>query len=200
MRGYSAAHGFSKNEESAGMNNNITADCSASNEDEPGAVSDDRQVGCPPMSGQVSGPQLFEELPVTPHNTPRGSPELTACQHAAIAAIVTGDTYTDVCKALGIDRKTLYDWRQQPRFAAELDAEVKALRESARTRLWSLADLAVDALRDVLTSYPKDAVVVSAARIVFDRLGLAADVSQGTAAPHQVPRADPKNLSERRKG
>jgi hypothetical protein len=124
----------------------------------------------------------LKELPETPQHSPPNTPELTACQHAAIAAIIAGETYTDVCKALGIDRKTLYDWRQQPRFAAELDAEVRALRESARSRLWSLAGLALDALRDVLLSHPKDAVVVSAARIVLDRLGISADLASEQAS------------------
>jgi hypothetical protein len=159
-----------------------TSDSSAFKEEEQASATPHRRVVRAQMPRRVNGTEPSEQLPETPQYTPPNAQELTACQHAAIAAIIAGDTYTDVCKALGIDRKTLYDWRHQPHFAAELDAEVKALRESARSRLLSLAGLALDALRDVLLSHPKDAVVVSAARIVLDRLGINADLASGQAS------------------
>jgi transposase-like protein len=154
------------------IENDGASDGSAFNDDELPASTAQRQIAYTPIPKQTNGLPILEEDPGTPHNTPFGARELSPSQHVAIAAIVAGHTYTDVCKALGIDRKTLYAWRQQPRFAAELEAEVRALRQSARVRLSVLADLALDALRDVLQSHPKDAVVVSAARFVLDRLDL----------------------------
>jgi hypothetical protein len=112
-----------------------------------------------------------------PPTLPAAESELTPAQQLAIAAIVSGKSYTEAAEAAGVGRRTLFEWRQLSGFAAALRDELQALRDAVATRLLGLADRAIDALEKVLAGDNHPAVV-SAARDVLDRLGIDGDASR----------------------
>lgn len=125
-----------------------------------------------------------------------GGAELSPAQHAAVLALVSGQGYSDVCQAIGIDRRTLYEWRQQPQFQAALAAEQRATRELVHARLLALGEKAMSALEDVLAG-DNDTARVSAARTVLDRLTQASGDGDGVAEPEAHPAtADSHALSD----
>jgi hypothetical protein len=112
-----------------------------------------------------------------PPTLPAAESELTPAQQLAIAAIVSGKSYTEAAEAAGVDRRTLFEWRQLSGFAAALRDELQALRDAAGARLLGLADKAIDALAAVMAGDNPPAMV-SAARDVLDRLGIDGDASR----------------------
>lgn len=96
---------------------------------------------------------------------------LTPAQLRAIDMLVAGSSYTDVARELDIVPHTLWRWRQLPAFAAELQAQLGAIREAAKDRLAASTDKAVSTLVSVLDS-ENDSARVAAAKALFDRVGL----------------------------
>ena len=99
--------------------------------------------------------------------------ELLPKQQQAVALLAAGDSYTDVARKLDVPRRTLFDWRQDPAFVADLSGQLAALRETTDAKLLSIASKAVDTLSTAMDSADGDAVKVSAARTVLDRIAKA---------------------------
>ena len=77
---------------------------------------------------------------------PPEAPALTGEQRRAIQLIASGKTVTEVARTLGRDRKTVYRWKDNPFFVAELNCQQDELLERIQNRLHRLADRAVDVL------------------------------------------------------
>src|SRR5438034_145165 len=75
----------------------------------------------------------------TSQSFPSEASTLTPKQRAALALLVQGATFAVVSEKIGVDRRTLFEWRRAPEFAAALDAELRALREAGHARMASLA-------------------------------------------------------------
>jgi len=58
---------------------------------------------------------------------------LTVKQHQAIGHLAAGETLVSTAAAVHVHEKTIRRWREQPAFAAALDAAVLDLTESHRT-------------------------------------------------------------------
>jgi hypothetical protein len=77
---------------------------------------------------------------------------LTEQKEKAITRLLKGDFITDICKDINISRPSLYAWRKDPEFIAELEARRKEIIKSgndfivARTNgyLEQLNDLAMN--------------------------------------------------------
>src|SRR5438270_311826 len=95
-------------------------------------------------------PQLSPPAENIPHNSPKlpvfeharsvtrppSARPFTARQEAALTLLALGKSEPEVRLALGIDRKTLYNWRRKnPRFAAELAHRQAHVWDTAATRL-----------------------------------------------------------------
>jgi hypothetical protein len=93
-------------------------------------------------------------------------------QTAAITLLVQGRSYTATADAVGIERKALWQWRQDPVFRAALSAELATIREAARGRMAALADDAIDALRDIVANGETDAVRIAAVKLIFERISM----------------------------
>jgi transposase-like protein len=103
--------------------------------------------------------------------TSEGQAELSPSQFIAIGLLLAGRTYADVAREVGIDTSTLYRWRHEPAFAAELRSQFDLMHAATRYGLFSLAADAITALRTALKGQNETARV-SAAEIVLDRLGV----------------------------
>lgn len=76
---------------------------------------------------------------------------LTPKQRAAIAALVSGQSYGDAARTAGVSERTLRRWRLDPQFAAEIRrADSEQLGEIARV-LNGASRTAVDVLITIMT-------------------------------------------------
>ena len=97
--------------------------------------------------------------------------ELTPPQRVAINLLLAGRPYADVAREVGIDTSTLFQWRRQAAFVAELRAQFELMHAAARYGLFSLANDSITALRNALKGQ-NEAARVNAAQIVLERLGV----------------------------
>lgn len=89
----------------------------------------------------------FPEIPQTPQpETQILSPD----QLQAINLILAGKSYGEVAEALGKDRRTLYSWRQNPHFLAEMGRRRKEMYEAGQSRLHGLLDKAITVMEHKL--------------------------------------------------
>jgi hypothetical protein len=95
---------------------------------------------------------------------------LTERQRRAIGLLVAGKTQAAVAQELGVNPRTIWEWKQDPAFVAALKAEIEAIREAMQARVLALADKALNALERTLESGDSDSARVAAARLVLDRL------------------------------
>ena len=71
-------------------------------------------------------------------------------QRMALELIVAGQRDIDVAKAVGVDRKTIYRWRQDEQFRAELDACRRELWHGVVDRMRALLEPSVEVLNEHL--------------------------------------------------
>lgn len=109
---------------------------------------------------------------------------------AVIEATIAGKSMAEAAKEAGIARRTAASWISDPDHP--VGSALAEIRESvirrARGRLRDLADVAVDALREVLTDpEAPHAAKISAVREVLGRVGIA----ETTRQEHEVSGAPP---------
>lgn len=75
---------------------------------------------------------------------------LTSVQIRAIEMLFLGQSTTYTAAKLGVDRKTLYTWRKNPHFRAELNRRRQEALEAVHQRLRSLSEKAVDVIEQHL--------------------------------------------------
>src|SRR5262245_37601891 len=59
-------------------------------------------------------------------------------QVLALQLLLEGYSDTDVAREIGVDRRTIYNWRQSPDFAGELRSQTEELRTAVTRRMISL--------------------------------------------------------------
>jgi hypothetical protein len=102
-------------------------------------------------------------------------PEVLGLEPAQVRAallLASGLSITKVGELVGVDRKTIYFWRQQPVFAAvlarELAVQSQLMRECVHAELIGLAEEAMDVVRSALRGGDSTRAL-AAARIVLGR-------------------------------
>src|SRR5947209_3443677 len=76
---------------------------------------------------------------------------LPAAQHAALSAIVSGNSFRRAAEAAGVSRATIYRWVQSdPLFRAAFNAWQKEIKESSHARLVKMSEQAVDVVEKAL--------------------------------------------------
>ena len=97
---------------------------------------------------------------------------LDSDQTRAALLIAAGIPLGKVAEQVGVDRRTLYQWRQQPAFVAvlenELAVQVQLVRETVHARLLSLTERALDVVEDALNT--DGSAALAAARVVLARV------------------------------
>lgn len=78
----------------------------------------------------------------------REAAELTERQRTAMGLLLLGTSLGAVARTLGIDPSTLYRWRHDETFSAELDLRRRELWDGAAERLRALVHPAIDVLEE----------------------------------------------------
>lgn len=79
-------------------------------------------------------------------------------QRKAIEMLATGNyELQEIAKEVGVSRQTLWSWRKEPEFTAELNTELTALREEAITKLKAKCGPVMDELLKMALSDKTDA-------------------------------------------
>lgn len=84
--------------------------------------------------------------PGTPQNKKADGEQLSALQHRAIELLLAGQSSTATSAMIGIDRKTLYQWRKNPHFQAEFNRCQGEALEASNQRLRRLSDKAISVI------------------------------------------------------
>lgn len=114
-------------------------------------------------------------MPDESHTSQNLSPAegpLTERQQTAIALLVMGMRHTAVASELGVNRRTVWQWKQDPAFLAALNAELEQIRAEATVRMHTLVNKAFETLEHVLDHGYTDNERLAAARLVFRAIGL----------------------------
>lgn len=112
---------------------------------------------------------------------------LTEQQTEAALLLAMGSWSQDqILEAVGTSRMTLWRWRQDPEFAAEVDRYRAAVSQGAVSRIFAVVDVAVDCYVDIAKDKGQPAEQRLAAA---DRIIQIAGVGSGTA-----PTADEDDL------
>jgi len=71
---------------------------------------------------------------------------LSEKQHAAIELLLLGKSFAAIAKAIEVDRKTIYNWRQNAGFCGELERRREQIWGEASERLRALVHPSLDVL------------------------------------------------------
>lgn len=100
------------------------------------------------------------------------SAKLAEPQLRAARMIAMGESYNDISAQLGIDRTTIYRWRKNSDFAAEISRLIETAMEEGRNRVArdvsEINDIVLDTLLDVAQNDASGSARVSAARVLTE--------------------------------
>jgi transposase-like protein len=105
-----------------------------------------------------------------------------------------GKSYSAVAADLGVDRRTLYEWRRDPMWRVLRDDLHEGILQAARDEFRSMLRFAVGVVRKALVG-KADATQLRAAELVLDRAGLS--VAQAEGALEQMTDEQVDELAER---
>ena len=76
--------------------------------------------------------------------------EPSPAQTKAVAALLSGTTFTEAAKQVGVDRSTIHRWKKDPNFAAHYNRERVDYLSAYQEKLRSLVPEAIDVLHKFL--------------------------------------------------
>lgn len=94
----------------------------------------------------------------------------------AIELMLTGISYTEIAKQLGLNVMTIYRWLDDPEFARQLEQAREDMRAEFRQRCAAMIRAAQDRLWTLLAS-EDERVAMQAIRDVLDRAGATAEAA-----------------------
>jgi len=113
---------------------------------------------------------------------------LKPVQLRVIGLLAAGRTVTEAAKKAGVDRTTIYRWQEHAAFIEHLNRLKSEQFNQLRGELRSLASLAVDTLRDLLTNAETDdAIRLRAAHLVVQATGVDGKSTQPVSGPNGGP-------------
>lgn len=95
--------------------------------------------------------------------------KMSAKQEQAVLLLASGEAVQEVASAVGVSRATVWKWKRDGHFLAELHRLRNEFRESAIAAVLSLHREASEVLRKCLQS-DDDATALRAARFVLERV------------------------------
>ena len=115
--------------------------------------------------------------------------KITKKHKKAIELLISGElTKEEIANCVKVSRKTLYNWIDDPDFAAEYDEQLAEINRRQKRRIYNMADKALDTQERILEKSKNDIAAASVASDVLDRAGYKPDdkVSIEAAAPVQI--------------
>ncbi len=94
---------------------------------------------------------------------------LTPPQQQALALLASGQRIEEISRSLGINRSTLWRWRQEPQFIAEWNQLLHEIKEVQERVLLELQQRAMGALEDCLNSR-NEMVKLRASLTILDKI------------------------------
>ena len=95
--------------------------------------------------------------------------QLTPPQQQALALLASGQRIEEISRSLGINRSTLWRWRQEPQFIAEWNQLLHEIKEVQERVLLELQQKAMRALEDCLNSR-NEMVKLRASLTILDKI------------------------------
>jgi hypothetical protein len=97
--------------------------------------------------------------------------ELDDRQFKAIELLVTGETVSETARLVGVNRKTITEWKKQDKFKAELDRQVAEIKSNIEKKILTSMNPLLDkllkiALKSDSDKTSLDAIIYSLNRIV----------------------------------
>jgi hypothetical protein len=118
--------------------------------------------------------QQLSTLATTPTTLPEVATESLGMRECrAIGVLACGGSVSDAARAASVNRSTIYRWLDDnPNFIAELNRFRTEQRDTIRRELHALADDAIGAMRDLLSTAAPPAIRLRAATAVLTSLGV----------------------------
>jgi hypothetical protein len=123
----------------------------------------------------------FRKLPIPGESSQLEPSSLNDNQHAAIRLLVLGKTLGAVAEAVGVSPRTLYTWRQDPDFLAELERRREEIWSGAADRLRAMIHPSLDVIEQHLAD-PYDRSRFRAANSVLRLSDLRRVVAPGSTS------------------
>jgi transposase-like protein len=93
---------------------------------------------------------IFRDLPANKKLAPSETPGLNERQRAAIELLAMGKSFKAAAKALGVDARTIFNWRKDELFQSELDRRHQELWGNVTDRLRLLVDPSLEVMAEHL--------------------------------------------------
>src|SRR4051794_33729170 len=110
--------------------------------------------------------QNFPKLPTSGDRLNEPLSSLNEKQQAALRLLIEGKTFSAVAEAVGVTRRTLYTWREDPDFAEELQRRREELWSDAAERLRAMVHSSLDIFQEHLSD-PYDRARFRAANAIL---------------------------------
>lgn len=97
--------------------------------------------------------------------------ELDERQYKAIEYLVIGETVSNTADLVGVNRKTIAEWKKQDKFRAELDRQVAELKSSVEKKILLKINPLMDKLMEIALKSESDktsldAIIYSVNRVI----------------------------------
>lgn len=90
--------------------------------------------------------------------------------YEAIKYILEGRRVSDIARLLGVGRSTIYDWKNDEGFKAELEKCRKDIRDSVNEKITDRLDIYVDQLHQIATTSKSEKNRLQAMQYLIDRV------------------------------
>ncbi|WP_160678741.1 phBC6A51 family helix-turn-helix protein [Clostridium sp. C8-1-8] len=109
--------------------------------------------------------------------------ELTDKQLKALELLVTGETVSETARLVGVNRKTITEWKKQEKFKVELDRQVAELKSGIEKKILTNLNPLLDKLMKIALKSDSDktsldAIIYAINRVAGTPTSKIADVSE----------------------
>lgn len=109
--------------------------------------------------------------------------ELTDKQLKALELLVTGETVSETARLVGVNRKTITEWKKQDKFKVELDRQVAELKSGIEKKILTNLNPLLDKLMKIALKSDSDktsldAIIYAINRVAGTPTSKVADVSE----------------------
>jgi transcriptional regulator len=127
--------------------------------------------------------------------------ELTDKQLKALELLVTGETVSETARLVGVNRKTITEWKKQDKFKVELDRQVAELKSGIEKKILTNLNPLLDKLMKIALKSDSDktsldAIIYAINRVAGTPTSKIADVSEEEKKDNDFSLDDLDNVIE----